>query len=86
MPHQHTKFKPSKLGDIPESWGVTTLGQVLDGSIRNGYSATETQHKTDWLVLSLDALGFDSFLPEAAKPILWTETIAAELSIYPAQE
>jgi type I restriction enzyme S subunit len=38
IPSRHTHFKKTKIGDVPESWIITTIGSVLEGPPFNGVS------------------------------------------------
>lgn len=80
IPGRHSRFRQTKIGEIPASWEVVPMSSVIDGTIRNGFSASESQNSTQWRVLSLDALGFDEFVPTGHKPIFWDDEIEAELA------
>jgi type I restriction enzyme, S subunit len=80
IPGRHSRFQQTKIGEIPASWEVVPLSSVVDGTVRNGFSASESQNNTQWRVLSLDALGFDEFKPTGHKPIFWDDEVEAELA------
>lgn len=68
IPGRHTRFKQTKTGEVPEEWDVVPLAIAINGKVTNGYSPLCPEEPTGHWILSLDALGFDSFNPLSIKP------------------
>ena len=56
-----TEFKGSELGQIPKSWEVVSLGDLLIDRPSNGVSPPETEDENHLLSLSLGCLTKDGF-------------------------
>jgi hypothetical protein len=68
LPGRHTRFKRTEIGEVPEEWRVSSLGQLLREPIRNGYSRVCPTSPTGRWILHLGAVTFDGFNPRAVKP------------------
>jgi type I restriction enzyme S subunit len=68
LPGLHTRFKHTEIGDVPEGWSVSRLGDSIREPIRNGYSPTCPTSPTGKWILHLGAVTFDGFNPFAIKP------------------
>ncbi len=71
IPKQHTHFKNSPIGTIPEAWEVCRLGELLI-NIEAGKSPKCEGHPAEldeWGVLKVSAISSGQFLPEENKVI-----------------
>jgi type I restriction enzyme S subunit len=64
----HTHFKQTEIGEIPEAWKIGTLPELLREPIRNGYSPVCPKEPTGKWLLSLSALTPDGFSTDGLKP------------------
>src|SRR5207302_4260139 len=53
--------KQSEVGEIPESWEVAQLGELLREPLKNGYSARESDTKEGIRTLTLTAVTQNDF-------------------------
>jgi type I restriction enzyme S subunit len=56
IPGQHTRFKKTKIGDIPEDWQVSTIGSVLDGTPFSGVSPQSRQEPPGIPILNVECI------------------------------
>ncbi len=68
LPGQHTRFKQTPLGELPEDWKVVHLKDILREPIRNGYSPNCPEEETGSWILGLGAVTFDGYSPLGRKP------------------
>lgn len=64
---------------VPEGWRQMHLIDVLDGSIRNGYSPNASDTETGFYVLGLGALGDSGFNVNEVKPVEPTKEVRQSL-------
>lgn len=71
LPGRHTRTKDSRIGTIPESWDVRSLGELLC-RIDSG-SSPKCQDRpassNEWGVLKVSAVTGDAFLPDENKAL-----------------
>ena len=71
LPGRHTRFKQTEIGEIPESWPVTVLDQVLE-NIEAGWSpkcdGQPAQHG-DWGVLKVSSITGGRFKQQENKAL-----------------
>ena len=63
----------------PEEWRKLYLIDILDGSIRNGYSPNASDIETGYYVLGLGALGDNGLNIKAVKPVKFTKEVKQSL-------
>jgi type I restriction enzyme, S subunit len=63
----------------PEEWRKLHLIDILDGSIRNGYSPNASDTETGYYVLGLGALGDNGLNIKAVKPVKFTKEVKQSL-------
>jgi hypothetical protein len=54
---------------LPDGWNKVLLKDILEGSIRNGYSPNPSEKLTGYWVLGLGALGDDGLNINVIKPV-----------------
>jgi type I restriction enzyme S subunit len=59
--------KPTEIGEMPESWPVHPLGELLRQRLRNGHSAVATNNETGVRTLTLTAVTQNDFSIENTK-------------------
>lgn len=65
---RHTKFKQTELGEIPETWKIRLLKEILIEPIKNGISPNIPTEVTGLWNLSLSALSESGFKTDQIKP------------------
>ena len=71
MPGRHTRFKQTEIGEIPDSWELRTLDELLD-SIDAGWSPqceTRPARNSEWGVLKVSAVSSGQYLAEQNKAL-----------------
>ena len=65
----HTRFKQTEIGEIPETWEVKRLGEVLDGIVpgRSPSAKDKPANGQEWGVLKVSAVGHGVFHPDQNK-------------------
>ncbi len=84
LPGRHKRFKMTEIGDVPEEWVVTRLGDVLEG-IDAGWSPqcdTVPAAPSEWGVLKVSAASWGEFLPEENKRLPGTLAPRPELEVH----
>lgn len=79
----HTEFKKTAIGEIPRSWAVKHLQDILLEPTRNGYSPVASENITGRWVLSLGALTPDGLDSSEIKPIEWSDTNSDRSTLSP---
>lgn len=64
----HTRFKRTEIGEIPETWKLVHLGDLMEDGLRNGYSPNSPKDPTGRWVLSLGALNSEGLQVSQVKP------------------
>ena len=79
----HTRFKQTPIGEIPESWEVKRLGDVIKNGVRNGYSPVSPAEPTGKWVLGLGALSLEGFVLSEIKPAPLNESKVDDFLLEP---
>ncbi|MGR3806646.1 restriction endonuclease subunit S [Pasteurella testudinis] len=58
------------MNQLPNGWKQINLKNIIDGSIKNGFSPVAASHETGYWVLSLGALTDDGIQVSEIKPVL----------------
>lgn len=69
LPGRHTRFKPTEIGQLPEDWGASALGNCLEG-IDAGWSPKcdpQPAGTDEWGVLKVSAVSWGAFRPDENK-------------------
>lgn len=66
--HRRGQKKHRWLNQVPMTWHVPKLGELLAEPIRNGYSPNCPSHPTGRWILSLSAVGPNGYQPAGVKP------------------
>ena len=54
LPGQHTKFKQTEIGEVPESWQVSPLGQFIENGPDNGLYRPQKEYGKGTPILRID--------------------------------
>src|SRR6266566_1825063 len=65
---EHKDFKTTEMGEMPTSWDIVSLKDLLIEPIRNGHSPLSPSTKTGKWILALSALSDDGLKPKEVKP------------------
>lgn len=64
---------------VPEGWKIARLGNLLEGSIKNGYSPLPAERETGYWVLGLGALSDSGLVRTEIKPVEPTDEVKSSL-------
>ena len=55
LPGRHTRFKQTEIGEIPESWELLSLGQLIDDGPNNGLYRPQQEYGEGTPIVRIDA-------------------------------
>jgi type I restriction enzyme S subunit len=63
LPGRHTRFKQTEVGEIPESWEVQSLGELMARGPDNGLYRPKTDYGSGTPIVRIDSFGHADDLP-----------------------
>lgn len=60
---------------VPKGWSIVNLKDIVDGSIKNGFSPNPAERDTGYWVLGLGALGDNGLIVDEIKPVEPTKKV-----------